>query len=125
MTDAVAYNDAHDDTDAIHVRRDEDNELELTIAYGDGSSVRTVFLTGETLDAFAKHVAEVAEEVSPTEETEPEAPAEQSASEFIAERADAWHAARALLMANGGALSFDTTPEDVLELAKFLAGDHL
>jgi hypothetical protein len=123
MTDAVAYSDAHDANDAIHARRDEDNELELTIAYGDKSSVRTVFLAGETLAAFAKHVSEVAEEVTTTE-PEPEAPAEQTASEFIAERADAWHAARALLMSNS-ALSFDTTPEDVLELAKFLAGDHL
>ncbi|MFJ8394367.1 hypothetical protein [Streptomyces sp. NPDC094144] len=120
MTDAVIYSDAHDSTDAIHARRDEDGELELTTVYGDGSSVRTVFLTGETLAAFAKHVAEVDAEVN--------APADEQAamsdSEFYAARADAWHAARALLMSNS-ALAFDATPEDVLELAKFLAGDHL
>ncbi|MFG3405615.1 hypothetical protein [Streptomyces sp. NPDC048142] len=127
------FTDAHDPTDVIAVRHDEDSELELTIVYGDGSSVRTVFLAGETLAAFSKFVADTAEAINGTAEdtpvSEPLPPEVEpedkptTDAEFLAARADAWHAARGLLINSG--FGFDTAAEDVVELAKFLAGDDI
>ncbi|MFJ9671108.1 hypothetical protein ACIRP5_10020 [Streptomyces sp. NPDC101221] len=133
-TETVSFSDAYSPEDTINARVDEDRELELTIAYGGNPTVRTVFLTGETLRAFAKLVAEangevngydVATETDTEPEPEPE-PAEDKPmtdAEYHAARADAWHAARALLINSG--FGFDASPEDVLELAAFLAGDNL
>lgn len=39
----------------------------------------------------------------------------------VADRADVWRAARALLTASG--MGSEARPDDVLELARFLAGD--
>lgn len=122
MTDAVNFADAQDPSDVIAGRIDEDNELELTIAYGDGSSVRTVFLSGETLAAFSKFVADTNATINSTAEDTPEDKPLTDA-EFHAARADAWHAARGLLINSG--FGFDATPEDVVTLAAFLAGDDI
>ncbi|QPB09800.1 hypothetical protein CPT_Shady_039 [Streptomyces phage Shady] len=113
-TETNRFADAHDSSDALFVRMDEDGELEVTIAYGDKSSIRTVFLTAERIAELAALLAEFV----PAEE-----PTEQTHTEFHAERADAWVAARGLISANG--LAFDATVEDHLELAKFLAGDDI
>ncbi|QPB09726.1 hypothetical protein CPT_Shaeky_039 [Streptomyces phage Shaeky] len=129
MTETVSFSDAYTPEDVIAGRVDEDRELELTIAYANDYAVRTVFLSGETLRAFAKFVAEAdaeingAEETTEDTETEAEAEADHDPNRFYAERADAWHAARGLLVNNG--MAIDATPEAVLELARFLAGDDL
>ncbi|MQS40018.1 hypothetical protein [Streptomyces katsurahamanus] len=95
------------------MRVDEDGELEMSIAYGDGSSVRTVFLTPEAVGELAALISDTPE---PAED-------EQPIAEFYADRADAWHSAHGLLIGKG--MAFDTSPEDVLQLAKFLAGDDI
>lgn len=58
----------------------------------------------------------------PTEVKAPRATASQRRAERMADRADAWRTARALIGPEAGWYE-GFTPEDVLELAKWLAGD--
>lgn len=103
-----------------------DNDGDIRLSYGN----ETAFMDARAardLSSILLRLADEADRITGnepvTEQVEPEESAnERTDTEYVADRADVWHAAKGLLVA-GGYIPPDT--EDIISLARFLAGDGL
>jgi hypothetical protein len=101
-----------------------DNDGEIRLTFG----TQTAFLDAESardLSSMLLSLADEADDILGNEAVTDPLTGERSErtdTEYVADRADVWHAARGLLV-SGGYIPPD--PEDVISLARFLAGDGL